>query len=154
MRKYLLITTLAIIVSGCVSVPMEDLETSNAKKQFNSPTQGYSGLYIYRNSFLGGALKKDVYINGKCLGQTAPDVFFYEEVKGNKEYKISTESEIFGDNDIALKAESGKNYFIRQYIKPGLVVGGADLELVSEQQGKKDVSELSLAKKGECGETQ
>jgi hypothetical protein len=27
-------------------------------------------------------------------------------------------------------------YFIRQYIKMGLVVGGADLEQVTEEQGK------------------
>jgi hypothetical protein len=42
------------------------------------------------------------------------------------------------------------NYFIRQYIKIGLFVGGAGLELVDEEEGKKDVSKLGMATKGTC----
>ena len=32
----------------------------------------------------GKALKKDVWIDGKCIGESAPDVFFYTEVEGGK----------------------------------------------------------------------
>ncbi len=45
-----------------------------------------------------------------------------------------------------LTAECGKNYFIRQYIKFGVFVGGANLELVTEDEGKKGVLECKLAK--------
>ncbi len=41
-------------------------------------------------------------------------------------------------------------YFIRQYIKPGVFVGGAGLELVSDEDGKKSVSKLKMAAKGTC----
>ena len=41
------------------------------------------------------------------------------------------------------------NYFIRQYIKFGLFVGGAGLELVDEEEGEKEVSELDMVK-GTC----
>ena len=88
-------------------------------------------------------------VDDKCIGQSAPDVFFYEDVKGNQEHKISTESE-FSPNNLLVKAESGKNYFIRQYIKMGVFVGGADLELMQEEEGKKAVSELEMATKGTC----
>lgn len=45
---------------------------SNLKaKTFAAPEEGKSGLFIYRDSFVGKALKKDVYIDGKCLGETA-----------------------------------------------------------------------------------
>lgn len=76
-------------------------------------------------------------------------MFFYQLVKGGEEHKISTESE-FSPNDLLVKTESGQNYFVRQYIKMGVLVGGAGLELVSEDKGKKVISKLELAKTGNC----
>ncbi len=138
-----------LAMTGCASVPMEGMEETSAAKRFNPPAEGKSGLYIYRNSFVGKALKKDVWVNGKCIGETAPDVFFYEVVEGDTKHKVSTESE-FSPNDLLIKVKSGMNYFIRQYIKLGLFVGGAAIELVDEEEGKKDVSELDMAIKGTC----
>ena len=76
-------------------------------------------------------------------------MFFYEEILGGKEHKISTESE-FSPNDLIIKTEDGKNYFVSQYIKLGVFVGGAGVELVDENVGKEIVSKLNLAKKGTC----
>ncbi|WP_370694274.1 DUF2846 domain-containing protein [Psychrobium sp. 1_MG-2023] len=69
--------------------------------------------------------------------------------KGGAEHKLSTESE-FSPNDLLVKTESGKNYFVSQYIKMGVFVGGAGLELVDEGKGQKEVSKLDMAKKGKC----
>ena len=74
---------------------------------------------------------------------------FYEEVQGDKEHKISTESE-FSPNDLLIQAADGKHYFIRQYIKLGVFVGGAGLELVDEVEGKQAIRGLEMAKKGNC----
>jgi uncharacterized protein YceK len=139
----------ALLISGCASVEMASQAESSKAKEFNSPTQGNAGVYIYRNSWAGGALKKDIWIDGRCIGESAPDVFFYTEVDGGKTHKIDTESE-FSPNALELVFESGKNYFIRQFIKMGLFVGGAGLEQIPEEQGKKDVMELNLAKPGKC----
>ena len=146
------LTTIAVTVllaTGCTSVPMESKEKSELAKQYNSPSEGKSGLYVYRAGSFGGALKKDVWLNGKCVGETAPNIFFYEEIEGNTEHKVSTESE-FSPNDLLIKTESGKNYFGSQYIKMGVFVGGAGVELVDEKKGKKQVSKLDMAIKGTC----
>jgi hypothetical protein len=45
---------------------------------------------------------------------------------------------------------AGKNYFVRQFIKMGMFVGGAGVEQISEEQGKKDVAQLEMAKPGKC----
>lgn len=137
------------LFTGCAAVPMEDSTKDLAAKEFNSPSEGNAGLYIYRDSIVGGALKKDVWVNGKCIGETAPDVFFYEEVEGEAEHKISTESE-FSANDLLLRVKAGVNYFIRQYIKLGVFVGGAGLEIVEDEAGKKAVRGLNMAKTGTC----
>jgi len=137
------------LLAGCATVPMESKEQTNMAKMFNPPSEGSAGLYIYRSGSFGGALKKDVWVDGKCIGETAPNTFFYEEVSGNQEHKISTESE-FSPNDLLVKTDGGKNYFVKQYIKMGLFVGGAGLELVDEEKGKEAVQELTMAKKGTC----
>jgi hypothetical protein len=148
-RKIALVVMTTSLFAGCASVPMESTERSNSLKSFNPPQDGNAALYIYRSGVLGGALKKDVWLDGKCVGETAPDIFFYEEVEGGKPHKVSTESE-FSPNDMDIYAEAGKTYFIEQYLKMGLFVGGADLKLVDETTGKAAVSGLKLAQKGNC----
>jgi len=150
MNKLTLIALSAsLLMTGCASVNMASQEASNKAKQFDPPGEGNAGVYIYRNSFAGKSLKKDLWINGKCIGESAPNVFFHTEVKGGEKYKIETESE-FSPNTLELLLAAGKNYFIRQYIKFGAFVGGADLEQVSEEQGKADIADLDMAQPGTC----
>jgi hypothetical protein len=141
----------AMLFTGCASVQMESKEASQKAKQFAQPSAGQSGLYIYRDSFVGKALKKDIWVDGKCVGESAPDVFFRTEVAGNQNHTIATESE-FSPNTLSLFTEAGRNYYIRQYIKLGAFVGGADLELIPEEQGKTAVSKLELATPGTCSD--
>lgn len=143
------IFTAAFLLTGCASVPIANQELTASAKQFKQAEQGKSGLYIYRTGGFGGALKKDIKINGNCIGETAPNVFFHEEVPGDQEYTISTESE-FSPNDLKLQAKSGENYFIKQYMRPGLVVAGAGLKLVDNAEGQKAIQKLNLAEKGKC----
>jgi Protein of unknown function (DUF2846) len=143
------VLTASLLITGCASVGMATKEESAKAKEFNQPSPGNAGVYIYRNSFVGKALKKDILIDGKCIGESAPDVFFYAEVEGGKTYKIDTESE-FSPNTLELLMAAGKNYFVRQFIKMGVFVGGAGLEQVSDEQGKKDITPLEMAKPGKC----
>lgn len=145
------ITLASSLIVGCASVPMESPQASDAAKAFNAPSEDNAGLYIYRAGGLGGALKKAIRIDGRCVGETAPNMFFYEEVRGGQEYKISTESE-FSPNILKLRPESGQSYFIQQYMKMGVFTGGANLKLVEEQAGRAAVAKLEMAKKGNCGD--
>lgn len=145
----LLAITASLFLTGCASVDMAPKEESLRLKQFSGPSANNAGLYVYRNSSFGGALKKDIWVDGKCIGESAPNVFFYTDVEGGKKHKLSTESE-FSPNDLELSFDAGKNYFVRQYIKMGAFVGGAGLEVIPEQQGKTDIATLELAKMGNC----
>ena len=140
----------ALGLAGCASVPMADQSKSAQAKAFPTPAPGNAGLYVYRDSFGGKALKKDILVDGKCLGESADKVFFYEQVGGNANHTISTESE-FSPNEIVVYMKAGVNYFIRQYIKMGVFVGGANLEVVNEDQGKAEVQNLGMAVNGQCG---
>jgi len=145
----LLVLSASVLMTGCASVNMATKEESTQAKAFTPPAGNNAGIYVYRNSFVGQALKKDIWIDGKCVGESAPDVFFYTQVEGGKPHKVSTESE-FSPNDLQLNTEAGKNYFVRQYIKVGVFVGGAGVEQVAEEQGRTDVAKLELARGGSC----
>ncbi len=80
---------------------MASLEEDKAKKQFFSPPVDKSGLYIYRNSTFGSALKKSVYVDRILIGESAPMTYFYKEVDAGK-HTLSTESE-FSDNDLIVQ---------------------------------------------------
>ncbi|MGX8882457.1 DUF2846 domain-containing protein [Methylovorus sp. SPW-M1] len=142
-----IISAIAVLASlhlgGCASVQMAPAETDKAKKEFAAPSEGKAGVYIYRNSSFGAALKKTVSIDGVPIGESAPNTYFYRELTPGS-HELSTESE-FSDNKLSLVVEKGNNYFVQQYIKLGAFVGGAGLKTVSEDEGKKGVLECKMA---------
>ncbi|MFP8966516.1 DUF2846 domain-containing protein [Pokkaliibacter sp. CJK22405] len=148
-KQFIAVAALATLVTGCASVPMGNTTQDTQLKSFPEPDAGNAGIYVYRNSVMGSGLKKDLWIDDQCLGESASGIYFYKQVLGNQNHKVSTESE-FSPNDLMVTTEAGKNYFIRQYIKPGMFVGGANLELMSEQEGEKAVAKLKLAESGHC----
>ncbi len=146
LKKALMLLTLAfsLYLTGCATVPMASTQDDQLRKQFAAPPEGRAGVYIYRNSNFGSALTKTIYIDGQIVGATAPMTYFYKEVSPGQ-HTLSTQSE-FSNNELIITANSGLNYYVRQYIKMGVFVGGANLELVPEEDGKNGVSECKLAK--------
>ncbi|WP_229458720.1 DUF2846 domain-containing protein [Massilia glaciei] len=119
-----------------------------ATKKFGAPSSNNAGIYIF-----GGIYKIDILVDGKCIGQSAPNGFIYIEVEGGKVHRLSIDSGL-APNNLDLSFESGKNYFVRQYVTTGDTVGGAGLEVIPEQQAKADIAILDLAKTGNCSATQ
>lgn len=146
MKRLSLVFALLSLVffSGCATVPMASSEVDTELKTFQKPLNESAGLYIYRNSFAGQALKKNVYINGKLIGETANKVYFYKELPAGN-YTLATESE-FSENNLDITVEAGQLYFVEQTIKLGVFVGGAKLSLVDSDTGMKNVKECKLAK--------
>lgn len=143
MKKLILILFSILLITGCSSIPMASIEEDTKTKNFNPPSKGMSGIYIYRNSFIGQALKKELKINDEKIGRSANKVYFYKEVTPG-EHELSTKSE-FGYKKINFTAVSGEKYFFRQYIKMGVFSGSSDIKAVSEEKGKKAIQKCSLA---------
>lgn len=143
-KKLLLCASLSLaLLSGCASVPMASTEQDQHSKTFAAPPADQSGLYIFRDSILGTAIKKTVKVDGQVIGETAINTYFYRLIKPGQ-HVLATESE-FSDNAIELYTEPGKNYYVRQSIKFGVFVGGAKLESVSEAEGQAGVASTKLA---------
>lgn len=142
MKKHtiLLLTVLtSLILSGCASVPMASKEADDRAKTFSLATNDKASLYIFRDSTFGGALKKTLKIDGQAIGESAPETYFHIFATPGKR-TLSTESE-FSDNALEVNLEAGKSHYVRNYIKMGLFVGGANLEVVADDEAKKAIIE-------------
>lgn len=150
MLKVVTITlTSTFLLSACASVPLASPEDTALAKTFAAPPTGKAAIYFYRDSFMGQALKRDISIDGKCVGKTANNMFFYSLVDGNKNHRLSTEGETTR-HDMSLFTDAGKNYFVQQQITMGVWSASSKLKIISEEQGTKEIHGLKLAVGGDC----
>lgn len=126
---------LATFLSGCASVPTMH-QTAALEAIHGNPPEGQARIYIYRDDPLGQSLYKALYVDGKCLGETAPNTFFYADVEGDKDHFVSTESE-FSPNHLFIHTKANEKYFIQQFLKMGVFVGGAALTQVDKNTALK-----------------
>jgi hypothetical protein len=144
--KYIVMLIISIFLfAGCApKIPMADMQKDLTAKKFSKPKKNRSGIYIYRNTFSGSALIKSLMLDDKALGPISNKTYRFKEVSPGK-HKLSTTSE-FSPNYIFIQAQGGKNYYFNHYIKMGVFIGGANLEAVSEEKGKKNILKCKLAK--------
>lgn len=140
-KKYAIAALFALSLVGCASVPMGDSKQDAALKTFAAKPD-VAGVYIYRNESFGAAVRMDVEVDGKALGQTAAKTYFYTEVAPGKN-TITSKSE--NDDTLQIETAAGKLYYIWQEVKMGVLYARTKLHLVGEDEGKKGVLESQLA---------
>lgn len=130
----------SVLVSGCASVPMASSERDAQSKSFLvNPDK--ANLYVYRNESFGAAIKMDLDVDGKPIGQTVAKSYFALEVAPGKHTLISKAE---NDSVLEVNAEAGKNYFVWQEVKMGLLYARNKLQLVDDATGKQGVGECKL----------
>lgn len=141
MKNVLIAAVLASSLIGCASVPMGDAKQDAALKTFSVPADK-AGVYIYRNESMGAAVKMDVELDGKPIGQTAANTYLYKEVAPGK-HTITSKAE--NADTLEIDAKPGTLSYVWQEVKMGLMYARTKLHLVSEADGKKGVLETKLA---------
>ena len=135
---------LAALLSGCASVPMADPKMDVAAKSFAAP-RDKAGVYIYRNESMGAAIKMDVLLNGKPLGETAAKTYFYVEVEPGT-HTVTGKSE--NESSVRFHALAGKLYYIWQEVTMGIMYARNSLKLVDDKEGRAGVLESQLIQPG------
>jgi hypothetical protein len=143
MKKIFIIAVVASVLGGCASVPMGNVKQDMVLKNFNAPNdKNKAGVYVYRNEFIGAAIKMHVRMDGKVLGTTAANTYLYKEVEPG-EHIISSEAE--NTDTLTIDAKKGTLSYIWQEVKMGFLFARSKLHLVSEKEGRKGVLESDLA---------
>jgi len=136
----LVMTVMVVFLTGCASVPMASVERDNEAKTF-AVKADKSNIYIYRNESFGAAVKMEVLLDGNLIGQTAAQTYFRLEVPPGQHTLISKAE---NDDVLNLNTEAGKNYFVWQEVKMGLLYARTMLHLSDEVSGKTAVSDCKL----------
>ena len=129
-----------VLASGCASVQMAPAELDTAAKSYVvNPKK--ANIYVYRNEVMGAAIKMPVLLNGRAVGDTGSKTFLLLEVDpGSHTLTSKTEN----DSTIKLDAVAGRNYFVWQEVKMGLMMARSQLQLVDEATGKAGVAECKM----------
>ena len=154
LRSVLPTTLISLVLVGCTlslascvlsstarSLPPSNQTQSTRITQFDPPSAGHAGLYVFRGP---GMFVFDIWIDGKCLGSLGSNGFFHEEVPGDMEHAVSTDS-AFSPNTIKVFTESGKNYFVQQIVKRGVYAILAKPKLEGETEGSVTLHGITLA---------
>jgi hypothetical protein len=90
---------------------------------------------------MGAAIKMPVLLDGRAVGDTAAKTFMLLEVDPGSHTIVSKT-----ENDATLKVDAvaGRNYFVWQEVKMGMMMARSQLHLVDEAQGKAGVAECNL----------
>jgi hypothetical protein len=139
-----------LLFSGCAAhVPMAPNEADMAVKKFKEPTNGSAGVYIYRDEFFGAAIKMNIFVDDKFIGQTAANTYHYVEVAPGKHiFKGSSEN----DSIIDIEVMANKLYYIWQEVKMGIIYARNKLQLVDKVTGQEGVIKSKLAISGPIGQ--
>ena len=141
-RKFLLAGLLisTVLVTGCATVPMASAERDAQAKAFTVKPDK-ANIYVYRNETFGAAVKLDVDLDGRPLGETVAKSYFALEVTPGK-HTVASRAE--NNSVLDVNAEAGKNYFVWQEVKFGVLSARSLLQLVDEATGKSGVAECKL----------
>jgi hypothetical protein len=121
---------------------MADATADAQAKQFAAPKEA-ANLYIYRNETFGTAVKMPVLVDGFAVGDTVAHSYILKQVTPGS-HTITSKSE--NDATLTLSTEAGKNYYVWQEVKMGLLMARSKLSQVSEEEGKQGVIESKLVK--------
>lgn len=132
---------LSLLASACASVPMAPPELDLAAKEFRT-TPGKANLYVFRDESIGAAVKMTLVLDGRVLGDTASKTFLLAPLDPGPHALVSKT-----ENDARLEftAEPGKNVYVWQEVKMGVLSARSALHLVDEASARGRIAECKLA---------
>ena len=143
MFKKLVVPVLLVAVSlltGCASVQMASPEHDAQAKSF-AVQPDKANIYLYRNESMGAAVKMDVVLDNNPVGKTVAKSYMKFEVSPGQHTIISKAE---NDDVLNINTEAGKNYFVWQEVKMGILYARNLMHLTDEQTGKAGVLECKL----------
>ncbi len=141
MKKLVLLTLISSLLAGCAGGPKASKEEDILAKQFISPNNGTSNLYIYRNENFGGGVDMEVYIDDNYIATTGPKTYIFKNLPAG-EHKI--EGKAFeGTSIIKINMLPNHIHYVWQEVKMGVFGARNRLQEVNSKEGQEGVLESS-----------
>ena len=136
------LVALAFFLSACTpSVPMATPQQDSFAKSFKKSNK-YANVYLYRDTFVGGAYDVTTLIDGKYAGRIKMFSYFHWKLKPGKHI---IQSKAVNVSSVTLDTKANQNYFIKLQPILGLALD-AKIYSADEQEGKKGVLNSKMLK--------
>src|SRR5258708_1349875 len=135
------VSLLAVLASGCASVPLAPPQADLPAKRFDPPAVGMANLYVYRNESFGGAVCPSVVLDGALLGDTAAKTYLFTPIAPGTHTVVSKAED---DSTAVIDARAGSSYFLWQEVKMGIWSARSALQQMEEEKGRAGVRECKL----------
>lgn len=141
MKLLFRVMTAVLIAVGAAGCATQGTPYKQEEAKLTPPAAGEGRMWLYRDSALGFAIQPNVTLNGTVIGSAVPNAAFYvDRPKGTYEVAASTEVE----KKATFTLEAGEIKYIRLTPTFGVLVGRIVPELVSAEEAKKALPELTV----------
>lgn len=140
LRRWIGGVLLAVLAAGLFGCSASGPRFSEMAGSMPSLGENEGRIYFYRNSIIGMAVQPDVSVNGKVVGTSRPNSFFYIDRPAGT-YRASARTEAEGTIDVVLRPK--QTAYVSMSISMGVFVGHPNFERVSEAEGRKELQSLA-----------
>ncbi len=135
---------LVVALAGCASsVKFTDMKPSLAPQ-----TQEMGRIFFYRPVTFGSALRPDILVNGKRVGQSVAWEFFHLDRPPGK-YEVVTRTDV--ERKVGFVLEKGQTRYIRFSATMGFLIGHVYGELVDQETALPELEQCKYAGKVQEG---
>jgi Protein of unknown function (DUF2846) len=121
-----------------------DYKAGTDKSQHPTPAQPADKVLIYviRPSMIGNKIQSKLAVDGDWKGTNRGDNYFYFTLEPGEHYFCSA-----AENRSVLKLDvaAGKTYYLQQHVRMGVMKARNQLELMSEEEGKRKLADAHLS---------
>jgi hypothetical protein len=140
MKSGSLLFILSLLLSGC-AMTYQNLKIVPP----NSNNTDVATIYVLRESAFGSAVQFSIYQNGQFVGELGPGSYLAWEVKPNgKELNIMGKAE--NEFVLTINPQAGQTYYIKQKVKPGIILARTELVIMDEDIAKTKMQKLKAPK--------
>jgi hypothetical protein len=130
------------LAAGCTPLPMADADSAAQAKTF-TPSPDRANVYVYRDQYLGAAVRMAITVDGKEIGITRGKTYLVLPLESGQHTLVSQGQTKF---PLTLVVAAGKNYFVRQQVTHNFFsfTYHSRLRLVDEAAGRQGIDECEL----------
>jgi hypothetical protein len=138
LSRFLIVLTVIFLAAGCATGP----KFSEMKSKIAPLAAGQGRVFVYRDSAFGAAITPNVTINGKVVGVSRANGFFYTDLPAG-DYRLAAATEV--ERSITFSLAAGESKYVKASISFGIIAGRINFDLVNPAAGEQDLQSLAYS---------
>lgn len=127
-----------LLLAGCATGP----KYSEMKGSIPPLRSDQGRVFVYRDSSFGAAISPSVAINGKIVGVSRANGFFYTDLPAGN-YRMSAETEV--ERSLTFTLATGEIKYVKASISFGIIAGRINFDLVNQAAGEEALLGLAYS---------